>query len=419
MDREVKRLKQSRIPIVKVRWNSKRGPDFTWDDELMFDTGVLDADEMPVEAKVDEKDEQSTKLDDSTAGEAVTTASVEDSVAPTTMRNHYGSGTYQSKASKPKVVTTTTKKSRNIKRKIEDASSVVIQITSLVIAPKTLPVIKRHSLSEVGAIVEMTQRKKRFVSWLTQTRLEVNSLKLKLASFENSSSSLQKMVEMQKPSKDKCGLGYTETIASPRNTKIKNLGGHLKKLSVEPAGRCHSSTAPACSIEQHRVSDDSAEKEKDLETNVRQKVKLDPDEWIQDSGCTRHMTGNKDLFSSYKTFDRGNVLFGSNTKSKIIGKEDRVFESTNSVPTKKASHTQIGEYEMCAIRIKQYFQIQDYALWEVIENGDSWVSISQTTEENGITISKMSTPANATKEDIEKQYSTRVCLLIGIPNDNS
>ncbi|GKB68209.1 putative reverse transcriptase domain-containing protein [Tanacetum coccineum] len=29
MDREVKRLKQSRIPIVKVRWNSRRGPEFT------------------------------------------------------------------------------------------------------------------------------------------------------------------------------------------------------------------------------------------------------------------------------------------------------------------------------------------------------------------------------------------------------
>ncbi|GJZ40002.1 hypothetical protein Tco_0586565 [Tanacetum coccineum] len=26
MEREVKQLKQSRIPIVKVRWNSKRGP---------------------------------------------------------------------------------------------------------------------------------------------------------------------------------------------------------------------------------------------------------------------------------------------------------------------------------------------------------------------------------------------------------
>ncbi|GJR38573.1 putative reverse transcriptase domain-containing protein [Tanacetum coccineum] len=33
MDREVKQLKQSRIPIVKVQWNSKRGPEFTWEHE--------------------------------------------------------------------------------------------------------------------------------------------------------------------------------------------------------------------------------------------------------------------------------------------------------------------------------------------------------------------------------------------------
>ncbi|GJY08448.1 putative reverse transcriptase domain-containing protein [Tanacetum coccineum] len=33
MDREVKQLKQSRIPIVKVRWSSKRGPEFTWERE--------------------------------------------------------------------------------------------------------------------------------------------------------------------------------------------------------------------------------------------------------------------------------------------------------------------------------------------------------------------------------------------------
>nr|GEX53893.1 putative reverse transcriptase domain-containing protein [Tanacetum cinerariifolium] len=31
VDREVNRLKQSRIPIVKVRWNSQRGPEFTWE----------------------------------------------------------------------------------------------------------------------------------------------------------------------------------------------------------------------------------------------------------------------------------------------------------------------------------------------------------------------------------------------------
>nr|GEV47817.1 reverse transcriptase domain-containing protein [Tanacetum cinerariifolium] len=36
MDREVKRLKKSRIPIVKVRWNSRRGPEFTWEREDFF-----------------------------------------------------------------------------------------------------------------------------------------------------------------------------------------------------------------------------------------------------------------------------------------------------------------------------------------------------------------------------------------------
>ncbi|GKB83187.1 putative reverse transcriptase domain-containing protein, partial [Tanacetum coccineum] len=33
MDREVKSLKRSRISLVKVRWNSKRGPEFTWEHE--------------------------------------------------------------------------------------------------------------------------------------------------------------------------------------------------------------------------------------------------------------------------------------------------------------------------------------------------------------------------------------------------
>ncbi|GKF44467.1 hypothetical protein Tco_0131019, partial [Tanacetum coccineum] len=33
MDKEVRQLKQSWIPIVKVRWNSIRGPEYTWERE--------------------------------------------------------------------------------------------------------------------------------------------------------------------------------------------------------------------------------------------------------------------------------------------------------------------------------------------------------------------------------------------------
>ncbi|GKB23068.1 putative reverse transcriptase domain-containing protein [Tanacetum coccineum] len=36
MEREIKRLKRSRIPLVKVCWNFKRGPEFTWEREDSF-----------------------------------------------------------------------------------------------------------------------------------------------------------------------------------------------------------------------------------------------------------------------------------------------------------------------------------------------------------------------------------------------
>nr|GEY68193.1 reverse transcriptase domain-containing protein [Tanacetum cinerariifolium] len=36
MEREIKRLKQNRIPLVKIRWNSRRGLEFTWEREDSF-----------------------------------------------------------------------------------------------------------------------------------------------------------------------------------------------------------------------------------------------------------------------------------------------------------------------------------------------------------------------------------------------
>ncbi|GKF57780.1 retrovirus-related pol polyprotein from transposon TNT 1-94, partial [Tanacetum coccineum] len=36
-------------------------------------------------------------------------------------------------------------------------------------------------------------------------------------------------------------------------------------------------------------------------------VDLEPDEWIKDSGCSKHMTGNRKLFSTYKAYNRGQI----------------------------------------------------------------------------------------------------------------
>ncbi|GKC22107.1 retrovirus-related pol polyprotein from transposon TNT 1-94 [Tanacetum coccineum] len=49
-------------------------------------------------------------------------------------------------------------------------------------------------------------------------------------------------------------------------------------------------------------------------------VDLEPDEWIKDSGCSKHMTGNRKLFSTYKAYNGGNFIFGGNLRGNIIGK---------------------------------------------------------------------------------------------------
>ncbi|GKD56461.1 retrovirus-related pol polyprotein from transposon TNT 1-94 [Tanacetum coccineum] len=49
-------------------------------------------------------------------------------------------------------------------------------------------------------------------------------------------------------------------------------------------------------------------------------INFEPDEWIKDSGFSKHMTGNQKLFSTYKAYNGGNVIFGSNLQGNIIGK---------------------------------------------------------------------------------------------------
>ncbi|GKE62960.1 hypothetical protein Tco_1513327, partial [Tanacetum coccineum] len=59
------------------------------------------------------------------------------------------------------------------------------------------------------------------------------------------------------------------------------------------------------------------------------------------------------------------------------------LENSQNNALAKLPMLKLGEYKMWEIRIKQYFQIQYYALWEVIENGNSWVPILVTAPESG------------------------------------
>ncbi|GJT17234.1 hypothetical protein Tco_0875940 [Tanacetum coccineum] len=89
------------------------------------------------------------------------------------------------------------------------------------------------------------------------------------------------------------------------------------------------------------------------------------------------------------------------------------LENSQNNALAKLPMLKLGEYEMWEIRIKQYFQIQDYALWEVIENGNSWVPIPVTTPESGpLTALKMTVPST-TEEKICKKNDVKARTCFG------
>ncbi|GJW54636.1 retrovirus-related pol polyprotein from transposon TNT 1-94 [Tanacetum coccineum] len=119
---------------------------------------------------------------------------------------------------------------------------------------------------------------------------------------------------------------------------------------------------------------------------VLQKVKLDLDEWIQDSGCTRHMTGNKDLFSSYKPIDGGDILFGGNTKSKIIGKGTITHNSLTIHDVRHVENLSFNLLSISQICDKKCKVLFSETSSEIIKND---MTIGKGIRKNGLYIMKM------------------------------
>ncbi|GJT17389.1 hypothetical protein Tco_0876095 [Tanacetum coccineum] len=107
------------------------------------------------------------------------------------------------------------------------------------------------------------------------------------------------------------------------------------------------------------------------------KCDLRPDDYIVDSGCTKHVTRNRRLFTLYKAYDGGHVVFGSNLKGKVVG--------------------------------------EDYPIWEIIQKGNGPVQVS--TDTNG----QIKVLPPKTAEEIlakERERKARTTLLMAIPEDH-
>ncbi|GJR22762.1 putative ribonuclease H-like domain-containing protein [Tanacetum coccineum] len=96
------------------------------------------------------------------------------------------------------------------------------------------------------------------------------------------------------------------------------------------------------------------------------------------------------------------------------------LETTQTNAVAKLPLLKQGEYEMWRLRIEQYFQIQAYALWDIIENGNSFNHVARTTTNaDGTSTSTISGPVT-TEEKTQKKndVKARGMLLMALPNEH-
>nr|GEY78647.1 hypothetical protein [Tanacetum cinerariifolium] len=125
---------------------------------------------------------------------------------------------------------------------------------------------KDHALNK--KLDQLEKNKEASVECKTCVELQskVNSLSLKLTSFESSSYFLQEMIDNQRSLKDKHELGFTEGITSTSKTKTEKLSQVDEETStIEPTVPVPSAREPSSSNLGNRPS---AEDSKILESNM-------------------------------------------------------------------------------------------------------------------------------------------------------
>nr|GEW05454.1 retrotransposon protein [Tanacetum cinerariifolium] len=101
--------------------------------------------------------------------------------------------------------------------------------------------------------------------------------------------------------------------AATRIILLENIQNHRKTKTKEPLSKVLGVIAVKKMMERSKTK-------RVLSLKHQVRYALEPDEWIKDSECSKHMTGKRKLFSTYKEYNGGNVIFGSNLHGNIIGK---------------------------------------------------------------------------------------------------
>ncbi|GKA43945.1 putative ribonuclease H-like domain-containing protein, partial [Tanacetum coccineum] len=396
-------------------------------DDLIFDNGVLDDVKMPCGAKVDGKDEQSTKTGDSTAGEAVTTAG-DDSVVPTTNEEITLAQTLiQIKEAKPKVVTTAATTATTTRPKDK---GVVVQEPSEFRVPQE---IKSPSSKNKGKGIMIEPESWKITSYDEADRLLAERLQSKereeltdeekaklfmelmekrrkhFAALRAQEKRIRPPTKAQKRTQMSIYLKYMGNKESKKKTvvptipKVDVVRPKQQEKSVRKTVRQVNTARPKAVVNAVRTNRVNAVKasacwvwrpvkpnsasitlkrydyvdargrsksvmawvpKKQERLGYKAAVKLH-DQFDDEKRAGAELTQQNDK-SQYKKIDQdlGSTSGIRACALRNFDLEVMEFETAQSNTTAKLPILKLGEYEMWVMRIKQYFQIKDYALWE-------------------------------------------------------
>nr|GEY83409.1 ribonuclease H-like domain-containing protein [Tanacetum cinerariifolium] len=88
------------------------------------------------------------------------------------------------------------------------------------------------------------------------------------------------------------------------------------------------------------------------------------------------------------------------------------LESSQNNAVAKLPLLKQGDYEMWKLRIKQYFQVQDYALWDVIENGNSFNPVPRVTANVDVSFAEYESKKVLLENWPRNQDSSRKTMIV-------
>ncbi|GJS76289.1 hypothetical protein Tco_0726170, partial [Tanacetum coccineum] len=96
------------------------------------------------------------------------------------------------------------------------------------------------------------------------------------------------------------------------------------------------------------------------------------------------------------------------------------LENTLNNSLAKLSLLKQGEYDTWRLRIESYIQLQDYALWEIIEEGNSFKLVARTTtNEDGTSTTTIPGAVTAEPKILKKNdLKARSILMMTLPSEH-